>query len=327
MKNETIRHEKRRTIKVILALGAGISSPWVPGLVHAAGPLKIVVPFPPGSATDSLGRLLARTLETELGQPVIVENKPGAGGVIGATAVKNAEPDGSTLLLTTNTTQAANASLFKELPYDPVKDFEAIGQVGGSGMMLMIRPDQKFDSVQDLAKALRDKATTYGHGSAASHVAAALFVRQSGINATPVPYKGVPAAVVDLIGGRLDFVFVDISSASGLMASGKLKGLAVALPARTPREPRIPTLTELGISGVEVPGWFGLMAPANTPSADVQRLSKALEKALTDEKLRESMLGIGIAPTYKAPPEFAAMIKTEVARWKAWVTAAGIEPA
>ncbi|MFF7058112.1 Bug family tripartite tricarboxylate transporter substrate binding protein [Achromobacter spanius] len=320
----------RSPITVVLALLALTVFLTTPPAAHANddGVLKIVVPFPAGSATDSLGRMLAVELEQELGRSIVIENKPGASGLVGAMTVKNAASDGKTVLLTTNTTQAANASLFAALPYDPVKDFAPIGQLGASGMMLMVRSESTITDVEGLLSSLKgtDKSGKYGHGSAAGQVAAALFVQRTGLNAIAVPYKGVPPAIVDLIGGRLDFAFVDLSSASANIASGRLRGLAVALPSRSPREPEIPTLTELGVTGVEVPGWFGLVAPAGTSEKEVNRLATALQKALARKALQEKMLGIGIAPTYKNPAEFSAMIKTEVERWREWVVAAGITP-
>lgn len=308
---------------MLLAL-IGMRSAWA-----VDKPIRLVVPFPAGSATDALGRILGQELSTILKLPVVVENRPGAGGIIGADSVKNSPADGSVLLLTTNTTQAANKSLFKQLPYDPIRDFTPVGKVGTSGMVLMVRPDfpaQSLDAFIAQAKASQ-KGFSYGHGSAASQVSAALFLRRIGARATAIAYKGIPNAVVDLMGGHIDFVFVDLSNALNHIQSGKLKALVVTTERRAARAPSVPTMTETAaLSGMVVPGWFAIMAPAATPAPIVARLNEATGTAVNNPEVRERMSAIGIAPDFQSPAVLRDLIASEINRWAGWVSAAQIVP-
>lgn len=292
-------------------------------------PIRLVVPFPAGSATDALARIVAQELAPRLKTSVIVDNRPGAGGVIGAEAVKGAPADGYTLLVTTNTTQAANKSLFKQLPYDPARDFSPVGKIGTSGMVLMVRPDFPAQTLKEFVTQVKtaQKGLTYGHGSAASQVSAALLLRRIQVPATAVAYKGVPNAVADLIGGHIDFVFVDLSNALSHIQSGKLKAIAVTMEKRAARAPSVPTIGEdPAFEGFAVNGWFALMAPANTPSQALDPLTVALKNTLGKEDVRERMAAIGIAPDFQPPPALAELIDREVTRWGGWVEAAGIKP-
>jgi len=208
------------------------------GAAHAqpfpSKPFRFVVPFPAGSATDSVARIVAQAMGESLGQPVAVENKPGANGILGAEAVKAAAPDGYTMLVTTNTTQAANVSLYKKLSYDPVKDFTPIGKIGVTGFILMVRPDFPAGTMQEFLAYARANPgkLSFGHGSAGSLVSGALVASMGGLQVTPVAYKGIPPALTDLIGGSIQFAFADVGNAVAQMNGGKLKGLGVTTSRR-----------------------------------------------------------------------------------------------
>ncbi len=291
-------------------------------------PIKLVVPFSAGSATDAVARILAQAMSDALGQSVAVENKPGANGILGAEAVKTAPADGYTLLVTTNTTQAANVSLYKKLSYDPVKDFTPIGKIGLTGFVLMVKPDFPANNLKEFlawAKANSGKIS-YGHGSAGSWVSGALLNKMGGYSATPVAYKGIPLALTDLLGGSLQFAFADVGNAVSQIKGGKLKGIAVTTPRRASRAPEVPTIDEAGLPGYEVVAWFGLMAPAALPAPVQKRLSDTLLSVLAKPEVREKIAAAGVDPDPQDPVALARTIDTEIKRWAQWVKDAGIQP-
>ena len=309
------------------ALAAG-----APGLAAAQAfpskPLKFVVPFPAGSATDNVARIVAQAMGEQLGQSIAVDNKPGASGILGAEQVKNASADGYTLLVTTNTTQAANLSLFRKLPYDPVKDFTPIGKIGVTGFILMVRPDFPAANLREFiawGKANPGRLA-WGHGSAGSRVSGALLVQMAGIEAQDVAYKGIPPALTDLVGGSLQFAFADVGNAVAQINGGKLRGLAVTTSRRASRAPNVPTIAEAGLPGYEVEAWFGLMAPANLPAGVQPKLTAALLAALAKPDVRERIAGAGVDVDAQDSAALAKTIDAEIRRWAGWVKAAGIQP-
>ncbi|HPU50022.1 MAG TPA: tripartite tricarboxylate transporter substrate binding protein [Burkholderiaceae bacterium] len=290
--------------------------------------LRFVVPFPAGSATDTVARIVAQAMGDALGQPVAVDNKPGANGILGAEQVKAAPADGYTMLVTTNTTQAANVSLYKKLSYDPVKDFTPIGKIGLTGFVLMVRPDFPAATLKDFlahAKANPGKLS-FGHGSAGSLVSGALLNKMGGVTATAVAYKGIPAALTDLIGGSLQYAFADVGNAVAQMKGGKLRGLAVTTPRRASRAPEVPTVAEAGLPGYEVVAWFGLMAPANLPGDVHRKLSDTLMAVLAKPDIRERIAAAGVDPDPQDAAALARTIDAEIRRWAGWVKDAGIQP-
>ena len=310
----------------------GLAAVALPTAAHAQGfpskPLRFVVPFPAGSATDAAARIVAQAISEEMKSPITVENKPGANGILGAETVKAAAGDPHTLLVTTNTTQAANVSLYKKLPYDPVKDFTPIAKIGITGFMLMVAPDFPASNLKEFiahAKAHPGKLS-YGHGSAGSLVAGALLVQMAGIQATGVAYKGIPMALTDLIGGTIQFGFADIGNAVAQVNGGKLKGLAVTPTRRAGRAPSVPTIAEAGLPGYEVVAWFGLMAPANIPKEAQQKLTAAMLTVLARPDVRERLGGAGIDIDALDSAGLARAIDVEIARWAKWVKDAGITP-
>ncbi len=291
-------------------------------------PIKFIVPFPAGSATDNVARIVAQAMGEALSTSVAVDNKPGANGILGAEAVKSAPADGFTILVTTNTTQAANVSLYKKLSYDPVKDFTPIGKIGVTGFVLMVQPDFPAKTLADFityAKANPGKLA-YGHGSAGSLVSAALMVQMAGLNATPVPYKGIPPALTDLIGGNLQFAFADVGNAVSQIKGGKLKGLGVTTSKRASRSPDIPTIAEAGVPGYEVAAWFGLVAPANLPTDVQKKLTDTLLTVLAKPDVKERIANAGIDLDPQDSANLAKAIDAEIKKWAGWVKAANITP-
>jgi tripartite-type tricarboxylate transporter receptor subunit TctC len=290
-------------------------------------PVKLVVPFPAGSATDQIARVAGAELQAALKQPFVVENKAGAQGAIAAAEVAKAAADGYTLMVTTNTPHAANVSLFKKLNYDPVKDFTAITRLGTTSFMLMVRPDFPARSLKEFLAQVRSQPgkLSAGYGSAGSQVSLAMLKQLGKLDLVEAPYKGIPQAITDTMGGSLQFTFVDLGNALAQAKGGKLRGLGVTSPKRTPLAPELPAIAE-ELPGYEVIAWFGLVAPAKLPAPIVQRLNDVAMKALAtpEVKAKFGTLGTDVAPLN--PREFASFIQREVASWAKLVKLAGIEP-
>lgn len=325
----------QRQRRAVLLTAAALIAAGVAGAPAASAqtassnrPIRFVVPFSAGSATDNVARIVAQAMGDELKAPITVENKPGANGILGAEQVKAAAPDGHTLLVTTSTTQAANASLYRKLSYDPVKDFVPIGKLGVTGFILMVRPEFPASNVREFvahAKANPGKLA-YGQGSSGSHVSAALFTQMTGIDAQMVPYKSIPPAVTDLIGGQLQFAFVDVGNAVSQMQGGKLKPLGVTLSRRAGRAPNVPTIAEQGVPGYELVAWFGLMAPAGTPPEVAARLTRALLAVMAKPDVRERVAAAGIDPDPSDGAALAKLIDSEIGKWAKYVKDANITP-
>ena len=294
---------------------------------YPAKPVKLVVPFPAGSATDQVARLAGAELQAALGAPFVVENKAGAQGAIAAAEVAKAAPDGYTLMVTTNTPQAANVSLFKTLAYDPVKDFTPITRYGTTSFMLMVRQDFPAKNLKEFlaqARAQPGKLSA-GYGSSGSQVSIAMLKSMGRLDVVEVPYKGIPQTVTDTLGGSLQLTFVDMANALAQMKGGKLRGLGVTSGKRSPLATELPAIAE-ELPGYEIIAWFALVAPAGLPQPVVQRLHeanmKALGKAETKEKF--ALIGTDVAPM--SPAELGRFIQAEVANWAKLVKLAGIQP-
>jgi len=297
------------------------------GQTYPAKPIRLVVPFPAGSATDHIARLTGSELQSALGQPVVVENKAGAQGGIAAAEVAKAAPDGYTLMMTTNTPQAANVSLFKKLNYDPVKDFAPIARLGTTSFMLMVRPDFPARNLKDFLAQVRKQPgkLSAGYGSAGSQVSLAMLKSMGKLDVVEVPYKGIPQAITDTMGGSLAFTFVDLGNALAQAKGGKLRGLGVTSQKRTPLAPDMPALAE-ELPGYELIAWFALMAPAKTPAEIVQKLHDAAVKSLAKPEVKEKYATIGIDPAPLSPAELASFIQSEIAHWAKLVKLANIQP-
>lgn len=293
---------------------------------YPSHPVKLLVPFPAGSSTDQVARLVGNALQRALGQPFVVDNRPGAQGTIAADAVAKSAPDGYTLLLTTNSPLATDVSLFKKLPYDPVKDFAPIARIGVTAFVLMTRPDFKAKSLTeliDLARAQPGKLSA-GFGGGGGQVSQALFKSMAKIDIVDVPYRGVPQAVTDTLGGNVSYAFVDLGNAGALAKSGQLKALGQTLPQRTDLAPGVPAIGEV-LPGYQVVAWFGLVAPAGTPPAIVDKLYQLTATALAKPEIRH---GIGLTGTdvaLQGPAEFAGFIKSEIPRWATLVKLSGMK--
>jgi tripartite-type tricarboxylate transporter receptor subunit TctC len=299
----------------------------VQGQTYPSKPVKLVVPFPAGSATDHVARLVGSQLQEALGQPMVVENKAGAQGAIAAAEVAKAAPDGYTLMVTTNTPQAANVSLFKKLQYDPVKDFAPITRFGTTSFVLMVKPDFPAKNLKEFIAHVRKQPgkLSAGYGSAGSQVSLAMLKQLGKLDVVEVPYKGIPQAITDTMGGSLHFTFVDLANALAQAKGGKLRGLAVTSAKKSSLAPDLPAIAE-ELPGYEIIAWFGLVAPAKTPEPVVQRLNDVLMKALARPDVKEKFGTIGADVQPMNPAEFGKFIQAEVANWAKLVKLAGIQP-
>ena len=297
-------------------------------------PVRIVVPFPPAGSTDILARALAPVLQRAFGQPFVVENKPGAGGNIGAAEVAKAAPDGHTLLMGTVGTHAINPALYAKMPYDHVRDFVPVTLVAGVPNVLVLNPGiaQRYSiaSVADLARAARanpDKLTFASSGNGTSiHLSGELFKALTGTQMVHSPYRGSGPALLDLMGGNVDLMFDNLPSAMPHIKSGKLLALAVTSAARSSALPELPTVAEAGgaaLASFEASSWFGLLAPAGTPMDIVNRIQQETAKALATPAMRERLQSQGAIPSGNTPTEFARLIDAETRKWAPVVKASG----
>jgi tripartite-type tricarboxylate transporter receptor subunit TctC len=292
-----------------------------------ARPVKLVVPFPAGSATDQVARVLGQELQEALKQPFVVDNKAGAQGSIAASEVAKSAPDGYTLMVTTNTPQAANVSLFKKLAYDPVKDFAPIARLGTISFMLMVRADFPAKNFKEFLAHARSQPgkLSAGYGSAGSQVSQAMLRSMAKIDFVDVPYKGLPQAITDVLGGTIAFTFADLANALAQQKGGKMRGLAVTSEKRSALAPEVPAIAE-ELPGYELIAWFALVAPAGTPPEIVARLHQVTAAALAkpDIVARFATLGTDVAPMN--PEQLGAFIRSEIAKWARLTKEAGIEP-
>jgi tripartite-type tricarboxylate transporter receptor subunit TctC len=297
-------------------------------------PVRIVVPFPPAGTTDILARALAPELQRAFGQPFVVENKPGAGGNIGAAEVAKAVPDGHTLLMGTVGTHAINPALYAKMPYDHVRDFAPVTLVAGVPNVLVLNPGlaqrQGIASVADLARVARanpDKFTFASSGNGTSiHLSGELFKALTGTQMVHSPYKGSGPALLDLMGGNVDLMFDNLPSAMPHIKSGKLLALAVTSATRSSALPDLPTVAEAGgpaLASFEASSWFGLLAPAGTPMDVVSRIQQETAKALATPAMRERLQSQGAIPSGNTPAEFARLIEAETRKWAPVVKASG----
>lgn len=282
-------------------------------------PIKLIIPFAPAGSSDSLGRIIAPELSTRLGQPVVVENKPGAGGNLGIDQLAKAPPDGYTIGLASPGPIVVNVTLIDGLPYDPVRDLKPIALIADLPIVLVASKTLPANDVRALIAA--DKAdpgklffASAGVGTT-MHLSGELFNSMAGTRLEHVPYKGAGAAITDLVAGRVQLGFLDLPAAGPHVKSGALKILAVGNARRAVALPDTPTIGEAGIPGYRTSGWFGVMAPARVPAHAVARLHKELAAVLADPAVRERMNKIGIEPTMTTPDEFSAFIKAEIPRW------------
>jgi tripartite-type tricarboxylate transporter receptor subunit TctC len=323
-------HHRRR---LLAYLGLGGLAPALPRLAAAqpawpaAKPITYVVPFTAGGSTDVIGRTLAAKLGEALQQTIVVENRAGSGGGLGATYVAKAAPDGYTLMGGTISTHAINAGLYKNLPYDPVKDFEPVSLVAFLPNVLLVSPALGVNSVAELIALLKkdDKLRTFASSGAgtSTHLAGELFADLIGVPLTHIAYKGTPPAMVDVSSGQVTFMFDQLTAALPLMQAGKLKLLAVTTARRLPLQPAVPTMIEAGVPGFEMFSWQAVYAPKGTPKPIVDRLSAAIAAALKQPDVRDKLGGLGMEVVGGSPADLAALMAREIPRWAALVKKSG----
>lgn len=292
-------------------------------------PLTMIVPFSAGGTTDILARIVGQALGQELGQTIIIENKPGAGGNIGAQQASRAKADGYTLFMGTVGTHAINQALYKKLPYDPAKDFAPLSRVANVPNLLVAHPSRPYKTVQEMiayAKKHPGEVTYGSPGSGASpHVSGALFQSMTGAELTHVPYKGSAPAISDLLGNQIAVMFDNMPSAIQHVRSGKLRPIAVTTAKRSPELPDVPTIAEAGVPGYEATSWFGLWAVAGTPAPILTKLQTALTKVLKDPAVAKKIADQGGEVVIETPAQFDAFIKSEAAKWGKVVKESGAE--
>ena len=292
-------------------------------------PVRIIVPFSAGGTTDVVARALAQNLTEAWGQSVVVENRAGAGGNIGADLVAKAPPDGYTLLMTSGSIFTVNPHMYKQLPFDPIKDFIAVTNVASGPQLVVVHPSVPAKNVKELIALAKSKPGTINFGSAGIgsqvHMAGENFVNAAGIQATHIPYKGESAALADLAAGSIQFIVGNIAAALPFVANGRIRALAVTSKTRSPLLPDVPTVAESGLPGFENSGWFGFMLPAGTPQAIVDKIHKDTLKALDDTHLKARLHVAGMAPVGNTPKQFAGAIAAESKLWAEVVRNRGLK--
>ncbi|MFC3340243.1 Bug family tripartite tricarboxylate transporter substrate binding protein [Paracandidimonas soli] len=281
-------------------------------------PIRIVVPFGAGGLTDILARLIADRLSQDAGWQVIVENKTGAGGNIGAADVARSKPDGYTLLMGSIGTNASNPFLYRNMPYDPKKDFAPITLAATGTLLLVMNPDLPIHSTQELIDYAKQHPGELSYGSggmgASQHLAGELLKSMAGVDIQHVPYKGLAPAIPDLLAGRIAFTF-DMATALPYVKEGKLRAIAVANPERSQALPDVPTIAESGVPGYAASAWYGMFAPAGTPEPIIRQLNERISHILRQEDIRQRLLAMGAEPAVSTPEELAAYVEEESGKW------------
>ena len=297
---------------------------------YPAKPVRLVVPFPPGGSTDLVGRIIGQQLSESMGQQFVIDNRGGAGGNIGVEHVARAAPDGYTLVLGHIGTFGSGPSLYSKLPFDPVRDFAPIGLVGGVSNLAVVHPSLPVKSVRELVALARSRPGQLNYGSAgvgsASHLQVEFFKLLSKTDIVHVPYKGTGPMVVDLVAGQTQMTITGIPGLLGQVKAGRLRPIAAASEKRLALFPDIPTGIESGLPGFVVTTWYGPLAPARTPAAIVTRLNGELQKMVQRREILDRYAGEGIEPMSGTPEQYAAHIRSEMARWAKVIKAAGIKP-
>lgn len=295
---------------------------------YPSQPLRLIVPFPPGGVTDVMSRTVAVRLAEELGQPVVVDNRAGASGVIGAEAGAKAAPDGYTLTMGNISTLAINAATFARLPYDPQKSFEPVSMVAIQPLLIAVHPSVPAKTVQELVALAKTKPDGLAYGTAGSsiHLAVEQFSAVAGIRMNHVPYKGSAPAITDLVGGQIQVLFDPFSTLYPQVAAGKVRALAVTTEKRSSVAPDLPTLAEAGYPGFDVSSWQGIVVPAGTPRPIIDKLHGVLVKILAEPGVKAQFARQGAEAAPSSPQNFGGYIAAEITRWKKVADDAGIKP-
>ncbi len=290
--------------------------------------IRFIVPFPPGGGNDIVARVVGERLAHSLGQSVVVENKPGAGGNIGAVQAARSAPDGYTFLIVPNGMMVMSQYLYAKLPFDPFKDFDLVGLMGTLPTVLVVRPDVPANSVQELISLAKSKpdALSYGSGGVGTphHLAAELFKSMTGTAMVHIPYNGAMQALNDLLGGRTQLMFAPVNNVIGYIRNGKLRALGVCIDQRLPSLPGVPTVAEAGVPGFQIDNWIGLVAPAGTPKSIIATINREIAKILAEPAVREKFATLGMEPRTTTPEQMEAMIRSDMLRWGPVIKSAGI---
>jgi tripartite-type tricarboxylate transporter receptor subunit TctC len=294
---------------------------------YPSKPVRIVVPYAAGGGTDALARFLAQGLERRLGQPFIIENRPGQGTATGAAYVARAAADGYTLLAATSSTLAFNPTVYRKLPYDPLTDFSPVSLIAAVPFVLVVNPSLPVDSVAELVALAKSKPGELSYASggmgAPHHVYMELFKSMTGTDIKHVPYRGGGPALGDVVAGHVPMMFGDVGPVTGLVRDGRVKGLGVTVGKRVETIPEVPTLIEAGLAGYEANSWQSLVAPANVPAPMITALNQALGAVLAESATRSHFLKLGMQPMASTPEEFARYLRAEIVKWAPIIKAAG----
>ena len=314
-------------VRLLVAASALALLPAVALAQYPTKPIRLVVPWPPGGAVDTLGRLIAQTVSEPLGQPIVVENKAGAAGAIGSDAVAKAEPDGYTVLMGSTTVISINPALQK-LPYQPA-DFAPITMVAFVPHMLVTNAETPAKNLKEFVAYVKSRPKQVSYASAGPgtphHIAGEMFKSMAGVDMLQVPYKGTGPALTDLLAGRVQFMSVEAVAALPHVKAGKLRALGVATPERNALAPEVPTVAEAGYPGFEVTAWYGVVAPAGVPKEAAGKLAGAISKALETPTFREKLAGMGATPVGGSPEAFGELLRRENAKWAKAIKDAGIK--
>jgi len=286
---------------------------------YPSKPVKVIVAFAPGSATDILARVMADYFSKSMGQPFIVENKPGAGGIPGTEQAKIAPPDGYTLTMCPSGPFGINPAIYSKLPYDPLKDFEPIGNIGFTPQTIVVGSQQPYKTLKEFVAAAKAKPGEIAYGSlgvgSTSHLTMEAFQAAAGIQLNHIPFKGSGEAQAQIIGGSVPAMSDTVPGVKNQVAAGKLRPLGIAIPARSPFLPDVPTIAEQGYAGFESVGWIGLAAPAKTPVAILDKLNAEIQKMLASPEVKEKLQQLAFTPVGGSRADFSAFIKAEIAKW------------
>jgi len=326
---ELVEHTMKRSLPLMLSVLATAAAPAAIAQPYPSKPVRVIVPFTAGGTTDILARILAQKLTESFGQTVVVENRVGAGGVVGMDFVAKSPPDGYTIVLGSTSSTAVNVALYPKMPYDPQKDLVPIMQVATGPFVLAVHPSLPVRNVKDLVALARARPGELNFGSSGNgtslHLAAEMLKSMTGIRMTHVPYKGVSAAVPDLVAGTLQLMFSDMPAFSAYVKAGRLRAIAATTAKRSAVLPELPTIAESGVPGYEATSWYGFLASTGTSREVIGRFNAESTRALGLADVRERFTTLGVEPMAGTPEAFGSYVAAEIRRWGEVVKAAGVK--